>query len=682
MKKITAILFLSIAIINIAYSQTGHPCGNPQNWDWTSMSSYDFAYINGQGKVPLSSPFHTTASADETLTDIIRGKDFLPTEGWVLLRKVFGCPAQNIDTKFPHFMLYNKYRGIIRLFIFNGSSFEYQKAAITVSWDYGTNKTSVFAPSEIIQSPNHEYHQGTKVSNDIVNYVQNYYSAAWFVTDIPVTFDHLLDYTKDFYLRISVNSSINSTVNLKSVFTMRTQTVTTNASPPKNGMYEFAKETQDMLSKVPSQDQFKKYFDNFNQIVGSSKGEKELQNVASEMSKNIGQGGFQQFMSSAAGVASLMNGSIGAGLGLINFFMGKSNKNAVPAVQLMPLVSNGEGAISGEISTYTNATSYPLQLPATNHYFDSKTLNYDGLPIYDCPLGVISLEESPTLSRREYMKTIASSGGFNWGTGDFWYYTEDAYYQELSLSSAIKLAHNVSSDTEILEIKAQLVAKSLYPYKADNKYSNEMYSRIDNGESVLLDKKDEADVKNFTYATKMVDIENLRNQKLVIISAVELDNDGRVTRSYIKTPVYLKLFISMKPKDKNAGQTPILYIATYQISGTGTKGFGANGKTLQINKYFENCNCYKNIISTTKPVFDINYALKEQALKIYNTELTDGQYKLYKMSGISASLIESGKFMGGDNIYIKSLVPSSNDIYILTLESEGYEKISHKFQYK
>lgn len=685
MKKIVTLLFfLSIALQFNAQTVRSAPCPNLKNWDWTNQASYNFAYVNGRGKIAISSPFHTTSSADQTLTDIIRGKDYIPTEGWVLLRQVFGCPQQNIDTNYPHFMLYNKYRGIIRVFIFNGSPVQYEKAAITVSWDYGTNKTSIFAPSEVIQYPNIDYHNGTKTSNDIVNYVQNYYSAAWFVTDIPVTFDHLLDYSKDFFLRINVYSSVNSSVKLDSKFTMNTKTVTANATPSRTGMYEFAKETQDMLSKVPSQDQFKKYFDGYNNIMGTSKGEKDLQATANAMSKNIGQGSFQQIMSNTAGLASFINSSIGAGLGLINFFMGKSNKNAVSTVQLMPLISNGEGSITGTITTKTNATSYPLQLPATNHYFPTtpKTLNYDGLPIYDCPLGVLSLEESPTLGGRMYSIITENSSGFNWDSGDFYYFFEDTYYRELSLASAIKLAHNASSNTQILDVKAQLLAKVTIPYGVSNKYSREMCSRIESGEYVLLDKND----KSYTYGTKVVDVEKLKNQKLIIPYEKKVESEGREYVFHYKTPVYLKLLITMKPTDLNAGQTPILYIATYNISGTGTKGLGANGKTLVVNRYFENCNSYNKTNLTNRTMSQqINYMLTGQVLKIQNSELKNGSYKLYRSKNVLANieLLEEGALKGLDEVYLNRLSTlESTDIYILKLSADGKESVSYKFKYR
>lgn len=595
MKKIiTLFALLTILFINV-YSQSNFSCDNKKDWDWTLKSSYNSAYINGVGEIALSSPFHTTSSTDKTLTNIIRGKDYLPSEGWVLLRKEFGCPEQNSDTKFPYFILYNKYRGIMRLFIFNGSSHEYKQAAIIVNWDYETDNTSLFAPSEVIQSPNKDYHDGKKVSNEIVNYVHDYYASAWFVTDIPVTFDHLLDYTKDFYLRVTVNSSITSTIDLKSRFMIESPSIIANLRSENYGVYEFSKQTIDILSKISSQDEFKRFFDNYNKVKGVSKGEIALQKMADKMGKDIEDGKFQEYFSTYDGVISMLNSSANAGLGLVNYFMGKSNKNAISSVQLMPMVSNGEGVIYGQFTTTANATSFPLQLPATNHYYQSNDLNYDGLPIYDCPLGVISLEESPTLKTvRTFSKVIESHGNLDQPTSDYKSYEEITNYTELALSSAIKLAHNVSSDTEVIDVKAQLIAKSPFPYDAKDRKGKEIYKRINKGEYMLLDVKNDVDNKSYTYATKIVDIENLKNQKIIIPNWVEIKQQNETnSHTQFNSPLLLKLFITMKPTDTKAGQTPILYIATYRISGDGTKDFAENGKTLQINRYFENCDCYK-----------------------------------------------------------------------------------------
>jgi len=67
-------------------------------WDWTKPESYDFAYSMIGGKKNISSPFHTTASADTRLTDIIMARDYLPEQGWVLLAKVFGSPNDYIQS--------------------------------------------------------------------------------------------------------------------------------------------------------------------------------------------------------------------------------------------------------------------------------------------------------------------------------------------------------------------------------------------------------------------------------------------------------------------------------------------------------------------------------------------------------------------------------------------------------
>lgn len=667
MKKIWILLLFITIFSKIGFSQTDYPCENIKNWDWTLSTNYDYAYINGIGQVPLSSPFHTTSSADQTLSDIIKGKDYLPSEGWVLLRKVFGCPQQNIDTKFPHFILYNKYRGIIRLFIFNGSPFEYKEATVTLNVISGSNKTSLFAASEVIQMPNINYHNGNKESNDIVNYIENYYSAAWFVTDIPVTFDHLLDYTKDFTLRITLNSSVNSTVKLDSKFTIQTKSVVANAKPQKNGIYEFAKGTQDMISKVPSKTEFKKYFDEFKKFSGNTNGENKLKETADQMNKSIDNSSFEKFFLDLGGLAGKINTPIKAGLGLLNFFIGKSNKNAVSAVQLLPLVSNGEGTISGQINTTTNATSFPLQLPATNHIFQSNDINYDGLPMYDCPLGVISLESSPyTYAYGSYSKNTDSRGGFNYPLGDFWYYDEYTYYDKIAVSSPIILAHNVKSDTEIIDVQGQLIAKIPFPYNKENSRGLEIYNSINNGDYLLLDIKNEEKNKSYTYGTKIVDIEELRNQLLIVPSKVVADNNGRKETIPIDNyELFLKLIIKMKPTDPNAGQTPIFYVATYKISKGGYDMLPKDAKTLKINRYFTDCDCYDY---SEKPAMkEIKYTIDGNILRIQNEYLKNGSYSLYILNVMGTTkTINSGTLNGRDEI-------------ILNLNKMEWAKRRHKF---
>ncbi|MFC3198155.1 hypothetical protein ACFOET_11085 [Parapedobacter deserti] len=88
-------------------------------WNWYESSTTHADIYVSQGNGPIESrsislPWNTmgnpTAVADSD-------KDFYPEDGWRLYFRDFGTPNRAAQT--PFFALYNKYRGILRFFIYN-----------------------------------------------------------------------------------------------------------------------------------------------------------------------------------------------------------------------------------------------------------------------------------------------------------------------------------------------------------------------------------------------------------------------------------------------------------------------------------------------------------------------------------------------------------------------------------
>ena len=102
-------------------------------WDWTAADFTLNSNIIYNGNTSIRSPFFDT---DNVLIngfyDPIPGpKDFLPgPDGWELIKKDFGSEGFG-QVNNPYYVLYNKYRGLIRIFVargdqtfFNGASFK------------------------------------------------------------------------------------------------------------------------------------------------------------------------------------------------------------------------------------------------------------------------------------------------------------------------------------------------------------------------------------------------------------------------------------------------------------------------------------------------------------------------------------------------------------------------------
>ncbi len=100
-------------------------------WDWTlpantatEPNNWNARVSNGgsNGVLSMGSPF--VSGGTNEVNDLVFTQDYKPNQGWLLLYKDFGFidPANinNIPAKndVPVFMLYNKYRSLIRLYIF------------------------------------------------------------------------------------------------------------------------------------------------------------------------------------------------------------------------------------------------------------------------------------------------------------------------------------------------------------------------------------------------------------------------------------------------------------------------------------------------------------------------------------------------------------------------------------
>jgi hypothetical protein len=112
------------------YMPVGDPNLDP-NWDWTVSGPGHTVYysdVNGvvRSKV-VQVPFYTGGHPLNTLE-----KDMYPADGWVLAFRDFGTPTAAPDV--PFFALYNKYRGILRIMLYNSRELTYSRFNLELSF--------------------------------------------------------------------------------------------------------------------------------------------------------------------------------------------------------------------------------------------------------------------------------------------------------------------------------------------------------------------------------------------------------------------------------------------------------------------------------------------------------------------------------------------------------------------
>jgi len=113
---------------------TNSPMRNP-NWDWTNNTKDTLYTTSNPGEpIIIKRPYYdASASIRPYLVGSDGTRDIWPKDGWTLLLRDFG--TTNYDAPTPFFVLYNKYRGILRYFYYGNSAQTnptYVKGTITI----------------------------------------------------------------------------------------------------------------------------------------------------------------------------------------------------------------------------------------------------------------------------------------------------------------------------------------------------------------------------------------------------------------------------------------------------------------------------------------------------------------------------------------------------------------------
>lgn len=503
-------------------------------WDWTDPINYTYAYIQGIGKIPISCPFTTESSANKDLSFIIQSKDYLKPQGWVLLDKVFGNEAQYAETTYPYFILYNKYRGIIRLFVFNRSNFQNQKALISLKY-FSPNKSGLLTYSNEYPLPASVYLKNDKTDN-AMNYVDDYYTSSWFVTDFPVAFDKNVNKNENYTLEFKVYSDITSILDMAGVFKFETKSRgMLGAKDNSSSVKDFSGKVISKMNEINKMaDGLKKVNDAVKKKDGGS-GSEKLKDNLQKSENSIINGSFANTLKDVQSIVSGINGVAGFAISVFDFFNGKSNSSAPTSVQLMPTVSEGTMQMNGTISTQVNAARYVLQQSGTNHKNNDGSINIDGLPFYDEPLGIFCLEEMPKLEYIHYRTNYESLSGVN----------KTTVYSCILFKDDIKIGVNKASGLEYVSGTAQLVS-SCKSLKDENYVDIDDMLYGDNAPCILL--KADTIVK---FATKPLDIKQFKNTAFL-------------TKNTEK--VYLKLTLIFKPQNTKDDQTPVVLSQMYKLT--------------------------------------------------------------------------------------------------------------------
>lgn len=599
MKKIFFIALLLVFTKSKA-QQTTPPCNWDPSWDWlNSIPSNWNAQIQGTIAY-MGSPFVQGGSSD--ITSINNASDYLPQQGWVLLKKDFGCiGAQDVSYATPYFILYNKYRGLMRLFIYVGNSNQNSQGAVAVQWFLPSDNNSLLTLANNYPHANEDYPLGNN-KETLLNYLNEYpNTGGWIVTDFNVNFDPNTSPTsvfQGFDFKITPSSTANVALSGEFQFTTQSGTVknsgTPTTNPSDNTLLDYIATGKSFLGKVPTRSDLESGFNDVAAGVNSVDEQfcndftRDLHNVNYELQN----GDLKKYLLGASDLAKSAGGALSIAASVLEMFIGKSNSasSGNSETYIQPTISKGTIKLNGTITTSSSPKKIHMQLPGVKHTYINGNENWDGMPIYDCPLGVLSVQKLPTVSLRNYNKVVTTgtiTGESDWwATGQYFTcysvheFTED--YKSYKIDGNLELSLNDAAGVYIESAKACIVGevgKLANGTKAYDLFSEE-YAYYPNPYSlcnlayVYLTHPEIGDpdayqnatlnlLRNGTYKINEFSPDGFHKFSTPFVDIEKFKNTSFTVRS--NTKVYIKILVTMRPTDPNADQTPIVNVFTYEL---------------------------------------------------------------------------------------------------------------------
>lgn len=357
----------------------------PYTFNWEDPNLNWMPYPSGGSVAPIPLPWNGQGSLSSTLDpDVLN--DRKASDGWVLLYSTF---SPTILTYNPYFILYNRYRGLMRIFMYvNNSSFgssSYLKNAITQP----TNQYKIlnFAGSEVVDVSTNQT-KVTKIEPVPVDGSSPFATFKWYMLQYELAYDPNIVATTSVnppQLSFNINSVDITQVNLGGEVTGTLKGAVGATGP------------SDIFSNITSQ--IKPLGTGVLAAVGNSALSKFATTGDKNNSLGLSNGLFTSISSGLTSLVTKATNSIpGTVVSILSGIIGGSSGSAGQTVSL-----NLKADIS-LAGTMTNTTALP-STPASFYFPGSLLADGNGnynvqgyVPLYNKPLGVFNLSAKPTVT--------------------------------------------------------------------------------------------------------------------------------------------------------------------------------------------------------------------------------------------------------------------------------------------
>ena len=412
------------------------------------------------------------------LTDIGTQGDYQPEDGWVIIKRDFGLLASQVPN--PYFILYNKLRGLMRVFVYVMDTNAYSGAIMTlevknVSGSHHPGLASLAAPKLLAADKflSNDQNDVDKVNQLVLTSVTDYSGGGgqWVMGEFNPQFDP----------NFASNNFANATfeIDLVGIVTDNITLAGTTTNVEKG--YSFTLQKKD----ITTQGGLQKFFATGAKISKEFKGISKTYKGITEDAKNLktfseqkGIGwltslakiGVSLFdlsgdkkdentifktistgLGAAGGPISIISSVAGTVVGLLT----KKKKETDKIETFSTNRSSGTIKLEGSIEGERVITKVTVKVPGTPH--TGEPVNE---PYYDCPLGLVNLLNTPSVDYQDYLKvyrevaTLVSSEF----EPDFWRYSRSRErYRSYRGRDDLHLTLNKASGLEILSARVAFV---------------------------------------------------------------------------------------------------------------------------------------------------------------------------------------------------------------------------------
>jgi hypothetical protein len=505
---------------------------NDPNWNWleeTSWKLYHPDFPNGGYTQPLN-PFYQPGIGAAVY-------DNRPEDGWVLLNRNFGRP--NSQIALPYLILYNKYQGILRLFVYLRMSTDYTVGSIRLFADDSYELTVSLTFLEHISWGRNDF---DKVKNRDAAIATPIIHGTWAFADFPITYDPIIVNKINSRLKFEIWGIQNYSIDISGLGNMN-QVFGTNSPMGISNVGPFT----------------------IGGVVGAAgkhafgvqeswlKWQNTIENIGAKIPEN----------SSSTSLLNLKNwvnnvksswlignlGLIGAGVGFVDFLItgGRITNKEQPAPMNFLLNFSLTGTMKTQFRTGGLIT---LPLPGATH-----NVPYATDLLYNQPLGILNLQNTPVLQHRMY------------------YGPEQRH--SYRIKDELLFDFNPSSDLEVSKIEAAYVFEITHPQWAQRflEYADQGYSPIDGSQIELESYNNE----KYVFRTPYVNAFAFKYQKITLPAGFNL---------------FVKIKAEFKVKNSSPDRQPVIFIATYDANIEEGDGVGAPWPTVlpftvNISREFE-----------------------------------------------------------------------------------------------